>query len=216
MGIPEFAETETMKMTLIARARSYALRESGISGRSAAQRVRGTTLIEMMVVVTLTTLLLGVVITFAFNLRRWDFQTRNHGLHLDQLQRLSESIRGDTGQAVAVSLVGANTLVITNTDKAETLYELVPEGCQRIEKDAAQKLKSRELFTIGTVDSWELERDDSGRRPAAIVTLKPSDPADTKDVLRVPLAVYAVLSDKASKEPGADDSVDGQNEGVEK
>ena len=129
-------------------------------------------LVEVMVVVGLSSVLLGVVVTMLIGVRQWDRKFRNHGVHSDQLARLSSSIRADARRASDVSLPNANTLVVTAADKSQTRYELAADGCRQIIKRTVDGPDEQaNLFTIGPAESWALEHGAAGRLPATIVSL---------------------------------------------
>src|SRR6476619_6848797 len=60
------------------------------------RRARGAmTLVEVMVVGTLASLLLGSAVAFLVQLQKWDYRLRDNGVKVDQSVRLAEAIRSD-------------------------------------------------------------------------------------------------------------------------
>jgi prepilin-type N-terminal cleavage/methylation domain-containing protein len=156
------------------------------------QRRRAMTLVEVSVVAALSSILLGVVISFTVGLRQWDRRFREHGLHNEQAARLSNCIRDDIRQAREVSLLAESVLVITAPDESQTRYELQPDGCRRVVKQPrGASDKKVESFNIGPAKSWRLEHGAPGRLPAIIVWLEGSRP-DKSSVGSI-LFVYAAL-----------------------
>lgn len=153
---------------------------------------RATTLVEMMVVVTLVSILLSVVGTLAIRLRQWDRQVRNHSQHGNQLALLAAKIRGDVRQATSITQPAKNIVAITNLDSREIRYELEPAVCRRIVKSPGEKSPKFETFATGPVESWKLETAAPGRRPAYTITLERSDSGKVAS-RRAPFFVYAAL-----------------------
>ena len=108
------------------------------------------TLVEVSVVAALSSILLGVVISFTVGLKQWDRRFREHGLHNEQAVRLSNCIRADIRQCDDVSLSAENVLVIAALDESQTRYELLPDGCRRVVKQSgdAQKSKSNRSISV--------------------------------------------------------------------
>ena len=153
---------------------------------------RAMTLVEVSVVAALSSILLGVVISFTVGLKQWDRRFREHGLHNEQAVRLSNCIRTDIRKARDVSLSAENVLVIVAPDDSQARYELQPDGCRRVVKQSGDAPeKQAESFNIGPAKSWRLESGAPGRRPARVVWLEGSLP--DKSSIGSILFVYAAL-----------------------
>ena len=175
--------------------------------RRLRDRRRAMFLAEVMVVVAISSILLGVVVTMLIGVRQWDRKFRNHGVHSDQLARLSSSIRADARRAADVTLPSANTLVVTAADKSQTRYELAADGCRRIIKRTVDGPDEQaNLYTIGPSQSWTLERGAPGRLPTTIVSL--TSPSSDKSVTDVVLLYVcaAVGADLPAPEPASGSS----------
>ena len=150
------------------------------------------TLIEILVVVVLSSLVMGVIVTFAVALQRSDRNVRSLAVRGEQRSELAESLRSDIRRSAQVSLTSAKKLAMKLADGGEIQYELVDRGCRRI-VNAGGDSPERGLFAVGDAESWELEQEEAGRRPLLIVTLH-STKADKKSKMDSPsLLVYAAL-----------------------
>jgi type II secretory pathway pseudopilin PulG len=153
---------------------------------------RATTLVELLVVITLVSVLLLVVGTLAVHLRKWDRQVRDHSQRGYQLAILAETIRADVRRARSAALPAKNILAIAGRANRETRYELQLEVCRRVVNIPGETSSKIETFTIGPADSWKLETGAPGRRPAYALWLERS--ASEKASSRsTPFYVYAVL-----------------------
>jgi len=149
-------------------------------------------LVEVMVAVTLTSILLGVVISLMVALRQWDRRVRDHSVQTEQLAQLAETLRADIRQAVDVSLPVKETLIVVAPGSNPVRYELRPEGCRRSVEDPDGTSPKMDVFAIGPVEPWKLERVEGGRRPAIVLSL--DKPHADRSVDGPPkLLVYASL-----------------------
>ena len=149
-------------------------------------------LVEVMVVVTLSSILLGVVISLAVSLQQWDRRFRDHGVRSDQTARLAEAIRADVRRATDVSLPAKEILSVAAHDQQEIRYELRPEGCRRTVQHAGGPPERSELFTIGPAESWQLERGTPGRHSAVVVSIERPIAVEAKSG-STPFYVYAAV-----------------------
>jgi prepilin-type N-terminal cleavage/methylation domain-containing protein len=167
------------------------------------------TLVEIMVVVAISSVLLGVAISLVVGLQHWDRRFRDHALTGEHLARLSEAIRTDIRNASNVTLSVDTTLVVATHDR-EIRYELRPEGCLRVVKQLVGATERSELFTFGSAPSWELKRGTPGRRPIIIVSLQRPGAKETDSIVTL-LMVYAAmgadLPRTASAEPSGKSQV---------
>src|SRR5262249_27730876 len=80
---------------------------------------RGLSLVEVLVVVTLMSMLLATMTAIAVRMRQWDRQVRDNSLHSDQVAALAESLRSDASSGAEVKLVSKDTLAIEDADQRE-------------------------------------------------------------------------------------------------
>jgi hypothetical protein len=150
-------------------------------------------LVEVMVVVTLTSIMMGVVISLMIGLQRWDQSFRDRAVQSEQLARLAESVRTDIRSGADVSLPATRILQTTGQGRGATRYELEAEGCRRIVELPENQATRSEFFAVGPVTSWKLERGPIGRRPLIIVTLDRFAPDNDTAPRLAPLLIYAAL-----------------------
>jgi type II secretory pathway pseudopilin PulG len=160
--------------------------------RKNAHGRRATTLVEMLVVVTLLTILLGIVGSLAVHLRQWDRQVRDHSLHGNQLANLAETLRADVRRATGVTLPEKNIVAIVGPEGREIRYELQPDACRRTVKIPGEPTAKTETFAIGPADSWKLEMAAPSRYPAYTLSLERSDFGKATSQ-SAPFVVYAAL-----------------------
>ena len=91
----------------------------------------GFSLVEMLVVVALSSLLMGVVVSLMLGLKQWDRLSRTNSTRNEQLLRLASTLRSDIrgGTDVLVSVEGP--LVVMTASGEQLRYELGSEGCRR-------------------------------------------------------------------------------------
>jgi hypothetical protein len=169
---------------------------------SAARKRNALSLVEVMLVVALTSILLGIVINFAFGLRHFDYKMRDNAVQSEQLAELAERIRGDARRATDVSLTRKEILVVSRPNNTRVRYELRPEGCQRIADNSADKHPRNELFAIGPSASWRIENSAPGRRRGIVVSLLGSQP-DQSETAPTLLLLYATLGAELPASPDA-------------
>jgi type II secretory pathway pseudopilin PulG len=150
------------------------------------------TLIEMAVVTALSALLLGVVISLAQGLLRWDRMSVARGLHGEQLAELAELLRTDIRRGTDVLLSANGPLVVVSSTGEQIRYELGNEGCRRTIVPAGMLTPRTDLFAIGGAKSWRVEQSLTGRRLLILVTLERPAAEDPQTNLP-PLLVQAEL-----------------------
>jgi type II secretory pathway pseudopilin PulG len=155
-------------------------------------RRAATTLVEVLVGITLVSLLLSIVGTVAVRLRQWDRQMRDRSQYGDQFVKLSESMRADIRRATGVTQPDKKTIAITTSDYREIRYELMADGCRRTVKSSDKPFPAADTFAIGAGQFWRLEIAAPGRRPAYTVVLESSD-SNHADSVPAPFFVYAAL-----------------------
>jgi hypothetical protein len=151
------------------------------------------TLIEVLVAVVLSSVVMGVVISFAVAMQRADRNARAFVVRGERLSELAFSVRSDLRHAADASLPSTRNLAIKLAGGREIHYELVDGGCRRVCGAGDQFAPEREFFAVGAAESWTLERAATGRRPLIMATMdfvrKDKDPGSQP----APLLVYAGL-----------------------
>jgi type II secretory pathway pseudopilin PulG len=160
------------------------------NGRLGRRRA-ATTLVELLIVITLVSLLLSIVGTLAVRLRQWDRQMRDRSQHGDQFVKLGESIRADIRRARNVTQPDQKTIAIAGSDSREIRYELESDGCRRTMKSPGNTSSTVDRFAIGAAKSWKLENAASGRRPACTIALDLD--SEHASSVSAPFFVYAAL-----------------------
>jgi prepilin-type N-terminal cleavage/methylation domain-containing protein len=151
------------------------------------------TLIEVLVVVVLSSLVMSVVISFTVALQRSDRNMRSFAVRIERLSELAEALRSDLRQAGETSLRSANQLAINLGGGREIQYELADRGCLRVATAEGSFPPAREFFAVGPAKKWQLEREAGGRRPLAMVTLHFAERDKESESRPPPLLVYAAL-----------------------
>jgi len=151
------------------------------------------TLIEVSVVVALSSIVMGIVISLAIALQQSDRKLRWNGVHTERLTALAETLRTDIRAASDVSVSTEKTLVVASAGVGETRYELTAMGCRRIVADVSAEAGSRrDFFAIDGAHSWIVERGTPGRRPLILVRMHYAKDEDGSE-RAAPLLVYAAL-----------------------
>jgi hypothetical protein len=151
------------------------------------------TLIEVLVVVVLSSLVMGVVIPFAVALQRSDRNARAFAIRGDRSFELASALRSDLRQATDASLPSPKTLAINLAGGREIEYELVDGGCRRVGRATDRSLAEREYFAIGASESWTLERTATGICPLIMLTVNFAETDKERQSQPAPLLVYAAL-----------------------
>jgi type II secretory pathway pseudopilin PulG len=151
------------------------------------------TLIEVLVVVVLSSLVMGVVISFTVALQRSDRNMRSFAVRIERLSQLAEALRSDLRQAEETSLRSAKQLAINLGGGREIQYELADRGCLRVVTAEGDSPQAREFFAVGSAEIWQLEREAGGRRPLAMVTMQFTQRDNERESRPAPLVVYAAL-----------------------
>ncbi len=169
---------------------------------------RAFSLVEMLVVVALSTILLGVVMTLLQGLIKRDRGARNASLHSQQLAELAELLRTDIRRGTDVSLAGEEALIVQSSSGERIKYDLDSVSCQRTVSPAGPGKALTDRLAIGLATAWRVRRETSGNRPLVTVTLE-RIAAEDRQTPTAPLLVCAALgADAASRvvpDPGPSD-----------
>jgi hypothetical protein len=150
------------------------------------------TLVEVLVVVVLSSLVMGVVISFTVALQRSDRNVRSFAVRIDRLSELASALRSDLRQAEDASLESTIKLAIKLGSGREIQYELADRGCLRVVA-AEGNSRVREFFAVGAAEKWLVERETGGRRPLVMITLQFAERDKSDESRPAPLVVCAAL-----------------------
>jgi len=153
-------------------------------------RRRAMTMIEVAVVVTLTTILCGVAMSLLFGLREWDRDMWKGSVQNEQLVRLGEVMRTDLRKASEV-LQPSDEVIALQLPAEQIRYELLAEGCRRTVTHAGESQAAIELFAVGAGKSWTLKPGPSGKRPLFEVAFQRQ--SKDNETLAATLVVYAAV-----------------------
>jgi hypothetical protein len=159
---------------------------------------RAITLAEVMVAVTVATVVMGIAMSLLMGLQKWDRNLREHSLRNQHLVRLAETIRGDIRQASEAMSPTTRLLTIRLADGHQASYQLSPDGCRR-SSQLAGDTEHTDLFAIGPSEAWSLEQRVGGRRPMYAVTINRTNADNTQGP--APLIVHAALGADMAAHP---------------
>lgn len=166
-------------------------------------------LVEVMVVVTLSIVILGLATSLLVAVQRRDFVIRGFAVQWERHAALVEQLRTDLRAAKRTSLADKNVLIIEQPAGRQIRYELVASGCRRTTQEPGETTLGVEMFAVGDTAAWTLEPGQPGRRQIYVVSLRRVDsPAEAANS-KVPLVVYAALgADLPAKLFAAEDEVE--------
>jgi hypothetical protein len=151
------------------------------------------TLVEVSVVVALSSVVMGVLISLTVALKQRDRTIHSFALESERQSELAELLRSDIRGAVDVSLLSDTVLVMTRPGGGGIRYEISPTNCQRVIADPRGAKPRFDSFAITGASNWSLEPGPVGRRPLLFVTLNRARPGNDKNAGRFPLLVTSVL-----------------------
>jgi hypothetical protein len=154
----------------------------------------GVTLVEAMVVVAVSSVILGMTAALLVSLKRADRNLRLAGVQNARMIELAERLRSDIRRGADISQPAENVLLVSTAAGEQRRYEVGREGCRRsVVLPDAPDARS-DLFAIGPGNSWRIEEGPPGQRRLLIVTLNRPRPDDANTGLRrTPLLVFAAL-----------------------
>lgn len=117
---------------------------------------RGYTLIELMVVISVSSTLMVLAIGWIHQSMKLGSVMRDRQHHHQSLLRLSRQLRDDVHQGESLAVEKETRLVITMAGQQTTVYEIMPERLSRVTRDA-NAVTSRESFPIDprAIAHWE-------------------------------------------------------------
>src|SRR4051812_39199835 len=136
-----------------------------IRSREIVRARSAMTLLEVMIAVTLASILLVAATGLLVRLQQWDHRVRQSSVRVDQSVRLKEAIRSDVQRATNVAVPSKNVLMVSGAEKHETRYTLDGDLCRR-EVIVVGATSMVETFTIGPCNGWKVDAGAPGRRPA--------------------------------------------------
>jgi hypothetical protein len=162
--------------------------------KAAVKRCRAAmTLPEVMVAVTLSSLVMGVLITLTIALKQRDRTIRSFAVESERRGELAELLRTDIRSATGVSLASATMLVVKRPGGGEVRYDLAASGCNRTVVEPNGSKVQFDSYVVGTATSWSLAPGPAGRRPLFVVTLNRSPGSKDTEARQIPLLVYGAL-----------------------
>jgi type II secretory pathway pseudopilin PulG len=148
------------------------------------------TLLEVMIAVTLASILLVAATGLLVRLQQWDHRVRESSVRVDQSVRLVEAIRSDIQRATNVAVTSNNVLTVSGKEKHETRYTLNGDLCRR-EVIIGRATSVVETFTIGPCSEWKVDAGAPGRRSAYAISIE-RPTAEKPASHSLPFFVYAV------------------------
>jgi hypothetical protein len=153
------------------------------------------TLVEVAVVVAVSSIVMGVLVSLAIALFQRDRAIRSFAVESDRRSEMAELLRTDIRRATDVKLLSDNVLLVTLYNGTEVRYELAETNCKRTVSMPEGSKPRFDSFAVGKAVSWSLEPGPPGRRPLFIVTLnRATRTADASARPNPLLLVYAALS----------------------
>jgi prepilin-type N-terminal cleavage/methylation domain-containing protein len=144
---------------------------SPVFPRNRSQR-GGLSLVEMLVVIALSSLVFGIAISLMLSMQKFDRHRVTNNSSNEQLLRLADTLRADIRAGSDVRLADEKSLVVRMPSGEQIRYEIKSDGCRRamVTPDASQL--HADLFAIGKATQWNVEQTKSGRSPLVAVTLE--------------------------------------------
>lgn len=135
---------------------------------------RGFTLVEMSVVIVLSALVLGMLVTLLVSLIQFHKITTERALARREIDRLTDTLRRDLGMSVSVTTAereGRPTLILEGEDGQLAEYVLVGERCRWTGTPAWwPDTTPRDSFAIGPAEAWRVEQ---GGGATVSIVMKP-------------------------------------------
>lgn len=151
------------------------------------------TLVEVMVVVTLSILILGLATSLFVAVQRRDFRIRGFAVEWERHAALVEQLRIDLRGATRASLADKGVLLVEQPGSRQIRYELSASGCRRSAQEPGQTTPRVEMFAVSRADAWTLEPGPPGRRQMFVVSLRRGERSEAPVGTKAPLLVYAAL-----------------------
>ena len=173
--------------------------------RQTAARPRGMMLVEVSVAVALSTIVLGLIVSVAVALKQMDRRMHKRSVERQRQLELAELIRTDIRLAAEVVLASDESFVVHLADEQERRYEIAGGGIHRRLFMPDGKASGADFFEISAADAWTIEREESGRRPLVMVTLRRQFAEEPHISRPIPFIAYAALG--ADVPPARDEAI---------
>lgn len=161
-------------------------------------RRSGYTLAEMLVVIVLTSTIMGTMTVTLFSLNRADQRVRDDLTQQIQLQRMIQTLRSDVHQAVEMELERSrDSLALSMRDGLQIRFQLEGECLQREVKQDGRTIARDEFWLPPCTARWQIDR--SQVAPKAVLTLSRIEPAKGGAVFEEVPIVAACLSKSHSR-----------------
>ena len=162
-----------MKLPCSDKSNKMTLPAALVPWRMPSARARsGISIVEITVAVSLSSIVLGLVVSLAIALQQMDRRMQHRGIEREQQLRLVESIRIDIRRAADVASPGDDMLVVRLANKGRSEYVIRNGEINRTVISDGGDVIRKESFGIRAAESWSTERDDSGGRPLITISLK--------------------------------------------
>jgi prepilin-type N-terminal cleavage/methylation domain-containing protein len=154
----------------------------------------GFSLVEMLVVIALSSLVFGIVISLMLSLQKFDRQSAVNSTYSEQLLRLADTLRSDIRAASDVNVSDEGALVIVTSSGEGFRYELGADDCRRTAIAPGATESQADVFAIGEPAEWRFEKLASGRVPLVSVKLeRRSRKSNPEAPLLLPFLVQAAV-----------------------
>lgn len=151
------------------------------------------TLVELMVVATVSSILLSIIVCFLVGLQRQDRRVRGSSVQNEQLFLLGNSLRADIRGGNKVTVSSPQTLTISGPGERHIEYTLQSDGCLRsLKQSGGTAGQATEFFTCGGERVWKLETAPQGQYSSVVVELDAIDPQGSTEP-SAPLIVCAAV-----------------------
>ena len=125
-------------------------------------RRRASSLVEVLVVISLTGLMFGVVVTTLASLLRHQQATRTRVAERSEIIRLTDALRSDLRRGAQLSQPNPMTLEVVPTTGFKVRYEISGDKCLRQVVPDWWGRPRHEGFTIGPVSGIRLVEEQEG------------------------------------------------------
>ncbi len=138
---------------------------------------RGFTLIEMVIVMTVGSVVTGLAVVLLGTLLHTENISRDHARQSTTLSRLAEQFRGDVRAATAVGSSDATSWEFAMEAPRTVIYRAESDALVRLERNGEELLR-QERFSLpsGTAASMQIDKQPSATTVSLIVAPIEDDP----------------------------------------
>ena len=121
------------------------------SARVATRKVSsGFTLLELLLVLSLLSSLLGGTIGLVAIARKSDQQAKRSGLIRQEIRRFADDVRRDVNAAVDVEVTEDGLILSQDSDDPRVVYRTASDSTvSRLVKSSTEKVKSKDRYAVG-------------------------------------------------------------------